>query len=115
MLLSLNSVLSPRDVASAHRGRGWILLSVESPLSVSAFPLAKCSALLQYMREGVPLRPPFKIRSNPNGRYYRCQGKSGNAMTRGGNGEMSASLPLALAVSFVLGGLSYVMLVPSSP
>lgn len=60
MLLSLNSVLSPRDVASAHRGRGWILLSVESPLSVSAFPPAKCSALLQYMREGVPLCPPFK-------------------------------------------------------
>lgn len=53
-------IRSPRE--------GWILPSVESPLSVSALPLGKCSALLQYTREGfhsVPRRDPLESQWAP--------------------------------------------------
>lgn len=115
MLLSLNFVLSPRDVASAHRGRGWILAQAwRLRFRSRRFP-SKCSALLQYMGEGFH-NVPVEIRSNPNERHRWCQGGAGIRRREERGRWRDVCFPsLGLGGGFVLRRLSYVMLVPSIP
>lgn len=97
MLLSRNSVLSPHDVASAHRGRGGFFQAWSLRFRSRRFHLENAQRSSNICARG-STASPVEIRSNPNGRHYWCQGGAGIRSERGReNGEMSAPVPLALA------------------